>query len=171
MDFNLVIRRDEKFEEEKVAGVLFRIPAVKWVHGVIHKMNQAGKQDVGSWEIFWLETYFELGGKSKSSGSKGCPAHGAYGLWQLGRVKGCNLPYQSTPLRIINQTYGKNAAYAAIALDILTETPLISDDDLWWKVQENFYRQIHERPAESQQGAVTVARILFEEGEIITSQV
>jgi len=37
---------------------------------------------------------------------------------------------------------------------------------LWHQVQSLFLSKLHEEPAESQQGAVTVARILFDEGHI-----
>jgi hypothetical protein len=39
---------------------------------------------------------------------------------------------------------------------------------LWPQVQEIFRIKTHETPAESQQGAIKVARVLFDEGQIVT---
>jgi hypothetical protein len=150
-----------------MTGVLFKIPVTLWVTRTIEKMNKAGTIDIQSWSRFWLETYQELGGKSIDSGRKGCPLHAAYGLWRLGRIKGAGLPYQYDPIRFINQTYGKNAAYAVLALDLLEDGRAFRNiDDLWNQVKLLYRRTLNQDPANSQQGAITIALTLFEEDQI-----
>lgn len=149
--------------------VLFKIPLTRWIHGNIEKMNRLGKTDLDNWSDCWFTTYKELGGKSDSSGSKGCPQHAAYELWQLGRIKDTNIPHRQIPIKFIKQRYGRNAAYAEIALDLLEKGQAAqSETDLWFQVQGILRTTIHENPAESQQGAVTVARALFDKGQIVT---
>ena len=151
--------------------VLFKIPLTRWIRGTIEKMNGFGKRDIQSWSHYWLETYKELGGQSDESGSKGCPQHAAYGLWRLGRIKEANISYQQKAIKSINQEYGKNAAYAVLALDLLEKRQSTRDNaNLWIQVQDLYRKTIHEEPAKSQQGAVTVAVTLFEEGQIVTGQ-
>jgi hypothetical protein len=148
---------------------LFNIPLSRWVHGTIEKMNNSGKSDIQSWSEYWFETYKELGGLSINSGTKGCPLHGAYGLWRLGRIKDGNIPYQQQTIHFINQEFGRNAAYAAIAIGLLEERKAArSEIDLWIQVRELYKSKIHEEPAISEQGEVRVAKILFEEGHIVT---
>jgi hypothetical protein len=152
-------------------GVLFKIPLTRWIRGTIDKMKGFGKSDTQSWSHYWLETYKELGGQSVESGSKGCPQHAAYGLWRLGRITETNIPYQHKAINSINQEFGKNAAYAVIALDLLEKQQAARDNAaLWIQVQDLYRRTIHEEPAKSQQGVVALAVILFEEGQIMTGQ-
>jgi hypothetical protein len=150
---------------------LFYIPLTRWILSTIDKMNINGKKDFQSWSHYWLVTYKELGGQSDESGSKLCPQHAAYGLWRLGRIKDTNIPYQLMSINHINQDYGKNAAYAVLALDVLEkqrETTTMAD--LWRQVQDLFRTRVHQEPAKSQQGSINVAITLFEEGQIITNQ-
>jgi len=152
-------------------GVLFGIPLTRWIRGTIEKMNRFGKRDIQSWRDYWLETYRELGGQSDESGSKGSPIHAAYGLWRLGRIKNANIPYQHKRIDFINQNYGKNAAYAVLALDLLENRQDARDKaNLWHLVQDFYRRTTHEEPAISQQGAVTVAVALFVDRQIVTGQ-
>jgi len=150
-------------------GVLFKIPLTNWVFGTIEKMNRFRKQDIQSWGDYWFETYKELGGQSDESGAKDCPQHAAYGLWRLGRIKGTNIPYQDKAIDAINQEFGKNAAYAVIALAILGKGQFNNDRTRLWNQIQDLYREIaFEEPAQSEQGAVRVAKILFEEGYIVS---
>ena len=152
-------------------GVLFGIPLTRWIRGTIEKMNRFRKRDIQSWRDYWLETYRELGGQSDESGSKSCPLHAAFGLWRLGRIKDANIHYQHKGIIFINQKYGKNAAYAVLALDLLENRQDARDNaNFWIQVQDFYRRTIHEEPAKSQQGAVTVAVALFGDGQIVTGQ-
>jgi hypothetical protein len=151
--------------------VLFNIPLTRWVHGTIEKMINSGKSELQDWCDFWLETYFELGGKSYASGSKICPKYAAYGLWRLGRIEAANIPYKKKTINIINQEYGKNAAYAILAIGLLEEgLGDLNQINFWIQVRERYRSTMHEEPAGSEQGEVRVARILYEEGQIITNQ-
>jgi hypothetical protein len=149
--------------------VLYKFPLTRWIRGTIDKMNRFGKHDIQSWHYHWLGTYKELGGKSEESGKKGCPAHAAYGLWSLGRIKETKIPYQQKSIRFIRQEYGKNAAYAELALNLLEKREAAKNiESLWIQVQELYRRDINEEPAKNQQqGAITVAVTLFEEGQIV----
>lgn len=150
-------------------GVLFKIPLTDWVFGTIEKMNRYGKRDILSWGDYWYKTYKELGGQSDESGSKGCPQHAAYGLWRLGRIKGTSIIYQDRAIEVVNQEYGKNAAYAVLALALLKKRQFYNNEAMLWSQVQDLYRKtVHEEPAQSQQGAVKVAKILFEEGFIVS---
>lgn len=152
-------------------GVLFKIPLTLWVRKTIEKMNQSGENDIYGWSRSWLQAYEDLGGRSTESGKKGCPQHAAYGLWQLGRIKETGKAYQKLSLSAINQKYGKNAVYAVLALDLLRQKRASIDNDVFWsQVQDYFRRQLHEEPAISQQGAVTVAKVLYEENQIVVQE-
>ncbi len=153
-----------------MAGVLFSIPVSLWVHGTIEKMNRFKKRDIHSWGEYWLETYLELGGKSTASGSKGCPQHAAYGLWRLGRIKGTNMPLRNFSLSLINREFGKNTTYAILALELLENGQAAMNQSLFWaQVQELFRKRLHNEPANSQQGAVTIAQVLYDEGLIVVN--
>jgi len=154
-----------------MAGVLFGIPLTRWIRETVDKMNRAGRRDIHSWSVYWLETYYELGGQSEASGSKGCPMHAAYGLWRLGRIKDTNIPYQLVEITHINQEYGNNAAYAILALGILeNKQAAASKAGLWRQVQDLYKIRIHQEPAISQQGAITVTTALFEEDQLVTNK-
>ena len=150
-------------------GVLFKIPLTRWVSGTIDKMNRYGYDDFQDWCQAWFQTYKELGGISDETGKKQCPKHAAYALWQLGRIKNTAKPFQNLSLASIYDQYGKNAVYAVLALELLKTNQAGQDNVfLWNQVQSLFRSKLHEEPAESQQGAITIASILFEEGQIIT---
>ncbi len=148
--------------------IFLNVPLTRWVRGTIEKMNGHGRRDIHSWGAFWLETYTELGGRSDSSGSKECPKHAAYGLWMMGMIKDSGIASKPTGVKVVNQEFGRNATYAVLALDLLRKQPKgWTDTGLWKTVQDAFRNAIHEEPAISSQGAVKIARILFEEGQII----
>jgi len=151
--------------------VLFGISLTRWIRGTIEKMNNAGRCDVQSWSDNWLKTYYELGGQSEASGSKGYPMHAAYGLWRLGRIKDTNILYQQMTITHINQEYGNNAAYAMLALGLLeNKQAAASKAGLWRQVQDLYKIRVHQEPAISQQGAITVTAALFEEDQLVTNQ-
>ena len=150
--------------------VLFKVPLTRWIRKTIDKMNISRKRDIKSWSVYWFETYKSLGGQSDESGNKGCPQHAAYGLWQLGRIKDSNIPYQHMSISSINNTYGKNATYAVFAIDLLEKGKAARNEAmLWTQVQELYRKTFHEEPAKSQQGAIKVALTLFVEGQIVTT--
>ena len=135
-------------------------------------MNQAQvKEDKSLWDKFWLDSYFELGGTSKESGSKGCPKTAAYGLWNTGFIKGKSRPFRNWKIDEIKNHYGKNTAYAAIAVYLLRLGWDQSDiSGLWDEVRRIYMSKFHDTPAQKDQGAARVTAILFQEGQISSTQ-
>ncbi len=153
-----------------MAGLLFKIPVTQWVRGTIQKMDKNATYDIGSWCDFWYETYEELGGNSIESGTKSCPKHAAYGLWRLGRIKNTAIPYQEGLLAETIRKYGKNTAYAELALELLEQQSIeINARSLWSQVQALYRKKLKDEPAKSQQGAITIALTLFDEDQIVTN--
>ena len=146
---------------------LFNIPLVGWVRGTIERMNAIGKDDLRTWTCCWFETYKNLGGQGVHSGAKACPKRAAYGLWRLGRISNCEMAFQNWALCRVNQEFGKNATYAVLALDSLETEGHRSKAELWCRVRELYQQKLGERPAQSEQGAVTVALGLFTEKQTV----
>jgi len=115
-----------------------------------------------------MQTYQELGGRRDSVGRKGCPRAGTYGLWFLGRLARGGRPVLKWSLQRVNSELGKNATYAIIAADLLSEGIAISREQLWKAVQNVYFREIGERAATTEQGEVTVALILHHGGELVS---
>jgi hypothetical protein len=160
-----------------MSEVLFNIPLASWVQGTIERMNAAGKDDFDTWSMYWFRVYKDLGGQSDSSGSKECPKHAAYGLWRSGRIANSRKPFQNWTLEEVNKEFGKNAAYAVMALDLLEQKRSEKDNvghwskaELWTKVREQYQKKLGEPAAQSEQGAVTIALGLFKEGQTISGQ-
>ncbi len=61
----------------------------------IKKMNSVGAHSAREWGKAWRKSYFELGGTSLKSASKGCPKAAAFGLWKLGLIQSAGLPLRS----------------------------------------------------------------------------
>ncbi len=149
--------------------LFYKIQLSNWVLGTIEKMNKADKLDFSTWSDYWYETYIELDGKSKESGTKVCPQHAAFGLWRLGLIRGSKIPYQNKPLSMVNDEFGKNATYAVIAVDLLRKQNAPKGKaNLWIRVQELYREFLHDEPANSEQGAITIAQILYKEGHIVS---
>ena len=150
-------------------AILMRIPLALWVRRTVEKMNARHQDDAEAWSRSWLQTYRELGGTSQASGTKGCPRSAAYGLWRLGRIARSGQPFRDMSLVRVNTEFGKNATYAVLALDLLEQGWNVEDSEgLWAEVRRLYAEKLHETPAESQQRAVKVARILFAEGETMS---
>ena len=132
-----------------------------WVLGTIKKVEHGA-----DWNCAWIKTYFELGGKSRESGTKGCPKKGAETLYLLGRIKGFGR-FKNPGLRDIRRDYSKNGAYAILALEYIQQDPSISQSELWSKIQEGIRRELNEDPANTNQGGPTVAYKLWHLGLIV----
>ena len=133
----------------------YKISLKDWVLGTIKKVERGAK-----WNCAWLKTYFELGGKSESSGSKPCPKKGAETLYLLGRIKGFGC-FQNPGLRDIREGYSKNGAYAILALEYIQRDPDISLSELWSKIQERIRLELNEEPADNDQDSPRVAYKLW----------
>ena len=132
-----------------------------WVLGTIKKVHGGD-----NWNDAWEKTYWVLGGKSVHSGRKRCPMIGTKTLYQLGRIKNSNMPYQNLPLRDVWQNYSRNGAYAELALEGLSQNPDILLPYLWHYIQRRVREELGEEPAQSNQGSPTVAFKLWHLGMI-----
>jgi hypothetical protein len=141
------------------------------IQKTIEKMNAVGKDDIETWNECWFQTYKDLGGQSHNSGTKACPKHAAYGLWYLGRITNGGKAFRSWTIEKVNQELGKNAAYAVLALEILTREPemIYFQSDLWSQVQRLYLQKIGEPAALSQQGQMTIILGLFTEKLIVAN--
>ena len=139
----------------------YNINLKDWVLGTIKKVEHGA-----DWNCAWLKTYFGLGGKSRESGTKGCPKKGAETLYLLGRIKGFGR-FQNPGLGDIRRNYSKNGVYAILALEYIQREPNMSQSELWHKIKERFRRELNEKPAESNQGGPTVAYKLWYLGLIV----
>ena len=140
---------------------LYKIDLKDWILGTIEKVESGS-----DWNRAWKKTYFELGGKSRESGSKFSPMNGAAILYQLGRIKGSRKPFQSPELKEI-WNGSTNGAYAILALKYISEKPNISRSELWTRIQEGIRSELGEEPAEFNQGAPSVAYKLWHLGLIV----
>ena len=140
-----------------------------WIRGTIEKIQHEpyAKEE---WNKAWVKTYKELGGKSQESGKKGCPKKAAYCLFMMGKIKGSNKPFERLTYQDIQNKYGKNGVYAIMAINILKDDQSLNLNSLWKKVQDKYIEEIGEKPAKSDQGAVTVAFKLFNNRKIISKQ-
>ena len=140
---------------------LYKINLKDWVLNTIEKVEKGT-----DWICAWRETYFELGGRSKESGSKFCPMKGAETLYRLGRIKGSGQPFRNPELKEI-WNYSTNGAYAILALEYISEKPDISRSELWTRIQDRIRAELDEEPAKFNQGAPTVAYKLWHLGLIM----
>ena len=139
---------------------LYKINLKDWVLSTIEKVERGT-----DWNCAWKKTYFELGGKSRESGSKFCPMKGAEVLYRLGRIKGSGQPFRNPELKEI-WNFSTNGAYAILALEYIAEKPDISRSELWPRIQERIRSELGEEPAKFNQGAPTVAYKLWHLGLI-----
>jgi len=152
------------------------MPLVKWVRGTIEKMNVVRSKELKDWKVCWLQMYMELGGKSckhltgkDGSGDKRCPMDAAYGLWRLGRIKGSGKSLGQT-LKQVDESYGPNAVYAVLVLDLLEKNPTAIDwnqDAMWCSVRDSYRRDLGKEAAGTAQGALQIALGLFSEKQIV----
>ena len=144
------------------------IEKIQWVQKTVAKMNATGTNDSEMWNSLWLATYKELGGTSENYGSKVCPKAAAYGLWFLGRITGSNRPCRNWPIEKVRKELGKNSAYAILSLTFLERKEKITKLKLWQEVKKLYRQEFSEEPAESEEGAVSIASVLFKAGKIIS---
>ena len=138
------------------------------INGTIAKVNaECIKRE---WDGAWFKTYKELGGRSQNYGKKGCPKNAAFCLFKLGRIKGSNMPLETLSDQDVLDKYGKNGVYAKMAIEILQAEPSLNLNSLWKKVQDKYRKEIGKKPAQSNQGAATVAFKLFNNRKIILSR-
>ena len=143
---------------------LFYIQANDWVLKTAEKMKKDNRQDSDSWNTFWEETYFDLGGKKSSTACKGCPKKAAYTLWYLGRIKNTGRNRVDISINKVAEKFSKNGAYAVLGQELLENNPNLNKVSLFEEIQKEFKKRTTENPAESNQGGPTLTWILFNEG-------
>ena len=136
--------------------IFLKVDLPNWVFGAIEKV-QAG----ANWNQAWVDTYFELGGKSPTSATKVCPMNAAETLYLLGRIKGGGISRKTTSLESICADYSKNGFYAALALEVLSQHSDVSLNQLWCVIRSIGESRFKINMPESNQGAATVAFILW----------
>ena len=139
----------------------YNISLKDWVLGTIKKVEHGA-----DWNSAWKKTYWELGGKSESSGKKSCPMKGAETLYLLGRIKGVGR-FKNPGLRDIWDC-SRNGAYAILALEYIQRKSNIPLSELWSKIQERIRLELNEEPAKTNQGGPTVAYKLCRLGLIVS---
>jgi len=147
---------DEHEKHEKILNVNIE----KWIYGTIDKVQERDWE----WKEAWRETYFEIGGLEESIANKGCPRKGAEALYELGRIKNTNIEYQNKTLQYVNDNLSKNGVYSFLAHRILSESEgksQIELSDLWDNVKRCYLEALCEEPANSNNGATTVAYKLW----------
>lgn len=142
--------------------LFMKIDIAKWVSGTIAKVQQGE-----NWNGAWHKTYCELGGKRIESGKKICPIKAVEALYHLGRIEGTDIDRNDMPIRHVYSKHSKNGAYAILALDILQSNSDITLTQLWEKIQGRVEKELPEPPAQSNQGAATVAYRLWHLGLIV----
>jgi len=89
----------------------------------------------------------------------------------LGRISNSGKAFQNWTLERVNKEFGKNAAYAVLALDLLESKRDWSKTELWSKVQESYRQKIGGPSANSEQGAIRISLGLFSEGQNVSRTV
>ena len=140
---------------------LYKIDLKYWVLNTIEKVEKGV-----DWNHAWKETYFDLGGKRRESGSKFSPMNSAEVLYRLGRIKGSGQPFRNPELKEI-WNYSTNGAYAILALKFISKKPDISRSELWPMIQDRIRSELSEEPAKFNQGALSVAYKLWHLGLIV----
>ena len=132
-----------------------------WVYGTIGKVR--GGSD---WGHAWRETYEEIGGRSRSSGAKGCPMAAAKTLYEFGRIRDCGRAYRDCDLRELWEG-SRNGTYAMLAIRLLREKPGLGKTQLWAWIREAVRRELDAEPAATNQGGPTLAFQLWQQGLIV----
>ncbi len=135
--------------------IMLEVDLVDWVTGTICKV-----QNNENWNKAWLDTYFELGGKSEGSGKKSCPKNAARVLYQYGRIKGKIKPYKIFLFQDAKDTDSVNGIYALMAVEELKLNSNLDLKSLINSVHINFRKQFGSAP-NTDQGAIALTYKLW----------
>lgn len=141
--------------------IFYSVDLTDWIYGTIQR-----HRDGASWQSAWVDTYWMIGGLSKSSGEKGCPMRAANTLYEMGRIRNGGLPFTDCALaELWNRS--KNGTYAILAVRLLRANPRLSKASLWTEVQHAVRREIGYEPARTNQGGPSLAYQLWHLGLIV----
>jgi hypothetical protein len=146
---------------------LYNLDARDWIRITTEKMENSGKLSKVDWNIFYKETYKELGGKSTSVRNKGCPRLAGYVLWLLGRLKISNREKLKVSIIDIDNLLSKNGAYAILGQEILEKSPYIDKYKLFELIQKEYKKRTKIDPPNQDNGVVTLTWILFKADMLI----
>ena len=142
-------------------GTFLGVDLRRWIYGTIEK---TGRGD--AWSDAWTRTYREIGGRSESTGRKGCPMAAARTIYDYGRIRGAGVPFavcDTGPL----WRRSRNGTYAMLALRLLRTEPVLNKTRLWSRIQDIVRRELGAEPARSNQGGPTLAFQLWQLGFIV----
>ena len=117
------------------------IVAKDWILKTAAKMKKNNKEDAFSWNFYWKETYFELGGKKVSVAHKSCPKNAGYTLWYLGRIKNTGRERIEKDIDFVASKISKNGAYAILGQEILNGNPKLNKTKLFRNIQKEFKKR------------------------------
>jgi hypothetical protein len=146
---------------------VFHVSIPAWVEHTTKDMARVDSDSRETWNRFCHDAYTHIAKKDCTVATKPCPRAAAYALWYLGMLRFGNRPLLRWPLVEIRERLGKNAAYAAIAADLLYENELRTVAALWKNVQQIYRRELREEPAASEQGEIKLVVALYKRGDLI----
>ena len=141
--------------------VFCRVDLVAWIYGTIEK-HRGG----APWRSAWVDTYWAIGGLSRTSGEKGCPMTAAKTLYEMGRIRNGSVPFTDCRLPEL-WNHSRNGTYAILATQLLRASPQLSKSCLWTEIQHAVRREIGDEPARTNQGGPTLAYQLWHLGLIV----
>lgn len=138
--------------------VFYNVDLAAWVYGTIEKHRQGV-----SWPAAWFGTYEDIGGVSRSIGTKGCPMTAARTLYEFGRIKNGGMPFRDCDILEL-WNLSKNGTYAILATRLLHANSDLSKASLWREIQQTVRRDVGEEPARTDQGATRLTYQLWHLG-------
>ena len=144
--------------------IFLRVDVWDWLYGTIDKVRRRR-----GWSEAWLSTYLEIGGRSRSSGTKSCPRAAARTLYECGRIRDAGRVYLDCDIGDLWDG-SRNGTYAMLAIRLLREDPWLDKARLWARVREAVRRETGDEPAVSNQGGTTLAFQLWHLGLIVNER-
>ncbi len=132
-----------------------------WIYGTMEK-----RRNGVPWRTAWVDTYWAIGGRSRTSGEKGCPMIAAKTLYEMGRIKNGGPPFTDRALAEL-WSLSRNETYAILATRLLRANPRLSKASLWTEIQHVVRREIGDEPARTNQGGPSLAYQLWHLGLIV----
>ena len=134
------------------------IDLTAWIYGTIEK-----HRDGAPWRSAWVDTYWAIGGLSRSGGEKGCPMMAAKTLCEMGRIWNGALPFTECALAELWKR-SRNGTYAILARRLLRASRRLSKASLWTEIQHTVRREIGDEPARTNHGGPSLAYQLWHLG-------
>ena len=142
-------------------GQFLGVDLSRWVYGTIEKVRRGD-----AWSDAWTETYWEIGGRSESTGRKGCPIAAARTVYEFGRIRDSGNPYLDCDIDWLWRR-SRNGTYAMLAIRLLRTESALNKTRLWARIQDIVRCEIGAEPARSNQGGPTLAFQLWHQDLIV----